>query len=359
MTVYDVVLCSLYEQGYTKDDIMDFDDNYIQTFSPVGDDLNTKSSVIFKESGNLKIFNSTIEIDGSHYTTLTLTSWLRQIKPKLKYWIQYIIFSKNIDKNIIPYYQQYVANKLLKLPQKYNRKFEELRKIFYKNYILDIDIININTIDELTYEKIQAKNKPKKNISKMTIEEADEYEVRLVEEYIESRGLKLSIIKNVEAKVVVYNGIYRKPAVCFNYMCDFRKFRIIFESEKKNRFRALGKYSDFFEVRLSNNSDTLYVVEGEIEGITISKYINDDIVAIHNTNSLPIEYEKLFSKYKKVIVKIDKDRFKDNYKAFLGKHSNIIVDYKINDSTKDYNDLHREQTLTSDMIKKYNRERSL
>lgn len=356
MTVYDVVLCSLYEQGYTKDDIMDFDEDYIQTFSPVGDDLNTKSSIIFKENGNLKVFNSTIEVDEKHYTTLTLTSWLRQIKPKLKYWIQYIIFSKNIDKNIIPHYQQYVANKLLKLPQKYNRKFEELRKIFYKNYILDIDIININTIDELSYEKIQAKNKPKIHTAKMSIEEADEYETELIEKYVESRGLKLPIMKNAEAKVVVYNGIYRKPAICFNYMCDFRKFRVVFEGEKKNRFRALGKYTNFFEVRLSNNSDTLYVVEGEIEGITISKYIDDDIVSIHNTNSLPAEYEKLFSKYKKIVVKIDKDRFEDNYKAFLGKHNNIIIDYKVDDPTKDYNDLHKNGTLTLDIIKKYNRE---
>lgn len=368
MKIQDVILQSLLSVGFKQSDILEYP-KYYKTYSPITPDKNTMSAAIFKDDGTLKIYNGALEIDLNErfnkkqkitVTTLTLTQWLRQIDC-MKYYIQHIIFKHQIDKNIIPYYQQYINNKLLKIPIMNNYIYENLRKKLYSNYILDIDMLNINTYDELVYTplpKTSTSQIQKINTSAVVAVDATEYEKSLVQQYIDSRGLKLSInenncLSNVKATTLVTNDIYRKPTLEFVYDCGYRKFRVIFESNKRQRFRSMGKYQDFFTVR-RNNTRTLYVVEGEIEALSIAPFIEDDIVAIHNTNSLPALYKQTFINYDKVVVKIDKDRYLDNKKVFLDKHHNISVEYKVDHPTHDYNDLLKLNQLSKEVIQQVN-----
>lgn len=355
MKVSEVILNSLYDIGYNHLDIIDFD-TYYQTYAPIGNDKNSMSAIIFKKDGNMKIFNGTVEQDNKIYTTLTLTQWLRQAKCNMRYYIQYILFLHEISKNTFPEYQEYVNNKLLSLPQKYNKKYEDIRTKLYKSYVLDIDVLGINSIDEISHNPIPQQKMPKQvTKANMEICNPTEYELSLIEQYLELRGLKLAISKNVSAKTIVYFDTYRKPCVEFVYNDDYRKYRVVFEQDKKNRFRSLGKYTDFFYARVSNTpTDTLYIIEGEIEALTVSLYTDQDVVAIHNTNSMPVNYEALVSKYNRIIVKIDKDRYHENYKTFLSIHQNVIVDYKVEHPSNDYNDLHKVGELSSAIVTKIN-----
>lgn len=342
----EIILNTLYDCGYELEDIKDIGKDYYITYSPISEDKNTMSCIIFKETGNLKLFNGTISLDNKTYTTLTLTTWLRGTKVGLKYYIDKVIFDNYINRKTFIDYIEYCKNRVMSLCSPNNR-FEKIRKILYKNYILDIDIIGLNVSKTNIKKEIK---KPKQVKIDTEIVEPNEIEKKYLDKYILQRGLpKLSI----KYKVIVYNGIYRKPSLYFKYPCGFEKYRIAFEKEKTNRFRSSGRYNSLYEVR-RNNSKTVYLVEGEIEGITISQYIQDDILCLHNTNSLPNNLEQL-KNYNRIIVKIDKDKFLENKKAFV-KLSDIcetIIDYKI-DSFKDYNDLHKEKKLTKEIIETIN-----
>ncbi len=361
MEIYDVIVKSLIDEGYDKKDIIDYTNaEYFVTYNPIVSDDKTMSCMIFKETGVMKLLNGSVEIDGISYTTLTLTSWLRKLtKAKLKHYIQYIYYQNDIDRRTIPEYIEYIKNKLLNIPQRYSKKYEDLRKLLYTNYILDVDMLQVNCSTDMIVYELAPQDKPDKISAKTEFIQPTSNEIDIIDQYLTSRGLsKLSIKKsgsNVDDilyTTVVTNDIYRKPAIGFKYMCDYTKYRICFEQQKKYRFRSSGKYENFFKVR-QNYTDTLYIVEGEIEGLTIAQYIDDDILCIHNTNSFPSDYSEI-KKYKNVIIKIDYDRFEDNKKAFSKYGANIITDYKIQDNTEDYNSLHTSNKLTKQIIQKIN-----
>ena len=353
----DVILPSLYDAGYSTTDILEyFDKDYIVTYNPLVDDINTKSAMIFKETGIMKLLNGTVENSiGDNLTTVTLTTWLRGIKCKLQHYISYVFFELDYRMYFFSEYQRYVGNKLLSIPQKYNFQFEEIRKQLYKKYILDIDILNVNQVSMMSIIKKEPVQKPKKLKSSSEIQDCNEVETDAIEKYIDSRALsKLSIKKTgkVTYASIIVNGVYRNPALCFHYEEGFYKYRIIFERDKKYRFRSNGTYKNFFIAR-KNNTKKLYIVEGEIEALSILDYIEDDVFAIHNTNSLPSNLS-LIDGYDEIVVKIDKDRYEENKKAF-DKLSRTIVDYKVDHAVDDYNDLLIKNKLTKEIIEKINR----
>lgn len=354
-----VILPSLYEEGYSVLDICDYDKEYIVTYNPLTTDENTRSCMIFKQNGNLKLFNGTYSTkEGEEFTTTTLTTWLRKLKCGLKYYISYKMYALDIDKTILYDLIEYVKNKLLNIPQKYNKKFEDIRKTLYKHYILDIDLLSIGKDFELNIKRLESSEKPKQLESKTEIVESSQHEKNAIQEYLKSRGINIPLngSGNILCRTIIQNEIYRKPAVCFAYEDGFYKYRLIYETQKQYRFRSSGRYSNFFNVR-KNGSDILYVVEGDIEGLSIKQFIEDDIVVMHNTNSLPSKCDEVFAKYKKIIIKIDKDRFEENKGIFLKSKfkDKIIVDYKLEEENIDYNDLLVKNLLTKEIIEKINR----
>lgn len=359
MELEDVIIKALIKHNYQPNDIIDYEGcEYIITYCPLSVDKNTKSCMIFKDSGMLKMLNGTYVKNGKSYTTVTLTEWLRAIC-KLDLYIAYICSKNDITKRNFIEYKEYLENYMLKL-SKYNKKFEEYRKIFYSNYILDIDIlgVSVKTLDTIKEPNVKIE---KSKCNDITIrKELSEIERKATDKYLfDKRKIPKLSIENIGCYgVVIERNGYNKPAIAFDYENGFVKYRFIFETNKKYRFLCKGKYSNFYKVR-KNNSDTCYIVEGELEGITISSYIEDDILCLHNTNTLPSEntIKEELCGYKTIIVKIDKDRYKENKPAFdkiknLG--YNILVDYKIEDETEDYNSLHIKEELSKDIIKKIN-----
>lgn len=355
-----VILPSLYEAGYNVCDILDYEDtDYIVTYSPLSDDCITKSAMIFKTNGNLKLLNGTVKISDKDLTSLTLTQWLRALNIGLKYYIIYIMDELEVDYIEIYSLYVYAQNRMLNIPQKYSAKCERILKKFYEHYIMDIDVLMITSLDyETTLTNRKLAKKPQIKESSTEIEHSNPNEIISANEYLKKRGFDFGLLEyyqNLDIITIVQNELYRKPCIAFHYGGDFTKCRMIFETEKQYRFRSFGKYEDFFYVR-QNNSDTLYVIEGEIEALSVAEILEEgDIVAIHNTNSLPTNLS-LFEKYNKIIIKIDKDRYEENKNAFNCKYSNkIIVDYKIDDDSGiDYNDLFAEKLLTQDIIKTIN-----
>lgn len=355
MELEDIIIKALMKHNYQPNDIIDYEGcEYIITYSPLSVDKNTKSCMIFKDSGMLKMLNGTYIKNGKAYTTVTLTEWLRAIG-KIELYIAYICNKNEITKRNFIEYKEYLENYMLKLAR-YNKKFEEYRKIFYSNYILDIDIlgVSIRTFDTIKEKNIEIE---KTKVNDMTIRKTiSEIEQKAINKYIfDKRKIPKLSIENIGCYgVVIERNGYNKPAIAFDYENGFVKYRFIFETNKKYRFLCKGKYTNFYKVR-KQGSKKCYIVEGELEGITISSYISDDILCLHNTNTLPLEdtIKEELKDYDTIIVKIDKDRYEENKPAFdkiknLG--YNILVDYKVEDETEDYNSLHIKGELNKDII---------
>jgi hypothetical protein len=357
MSLYDeVILPSLYDQGYLPQDILDYTDSeYITTYNPLTADINTKSAMIFKETGILKLLNGTIKNEKTQRedTTATLTTWLRGLRCGLYYYIKYNMSDMDMDKTLIYDIKDYVKNKMLNIPQRYNKNFENIRKEMYRRYILDIDLMALKTnlINEVS--RVSSEKKPKIMESKTEYVECTKFENEAICKYLQKRGLKLSIKennRNVLFKTIVQNDTYRKPALCFSYEDGFFKYRLIHETDKKYRFRSNGKYQNFFIAR-KNNTKKLYIVEGEIEALSILDFVTDDVFAIHNTNSLPNNLS-LLSEYEEIVVKIDADRYEENKNAFS--KIRCVTDFKTFEENKDYNDLLIERKLSKEIIENIN-----
>ena len=84
---------------------------------------------------------------------------------------------------------------------------------------------------------------------------------------------------------------------------------------------------------------------------------------MHNINTLPSEDSiNNLSKYKNIIVKIDKDYYDQNKKVFDKIKNvclNVIVDYKTEDIAEDYNSLDQKDMLTKELILNINNKEEL
>jgi hypothetical protein len=175
-----------------------------------------------------------------------------------------------------------------------------------------------------------------------------------INEYRKNR--KINEHKNVKNEIILINDIYRKSGICFNYNNGFKKIRVIHEN--KFRYFCSGKYEEFFEVR-KNNSDECFIVEGEINSLSIQDFVSCDIFALHNINSIPENLSQI-KNYKKIYIKIDKDRYEETKSLFIEKISNVlkttevVVDYVSENNDLDYNELYSKNLLTKEMIYKIN-----
>lgn len=362
MTIEDVILQSLYEFEYDENDIDSYSDtDYFLTFNPLNEDLNTKSCMIFKENGNMKLLNGffTDPVSKKETTSITLSSWLRCIGI-MKFYIKYIFFHNNISMKLLDGYVDYLVELLTKTNSP-NRKFEEIRRILYKNYILDIDVLGID-LSRPIINNTKKKEKLVAKSSTMNIVECTPYEELAIYNYLNKRGFSKLSISKMKEKIypvtILVNDLYRNPSVCLDYGDGYKKYRMIFALEKKFRFKTQGTYRSFYPTRISY-SDTVYLVEGEIESLSIMDFTEFDILALHNTNSLPPEMGWL-KRYKNIIVKIDHDSYELNRDGLYKKlretlpMCNIIVDFKTTIVGEDYNTLLVKSLLTKEMIKKIN-----
>ena len=362
MTIEDVILQSLYEFEYDENDIDSYSDtDYFLTYNPLNEDINTKSCMIFKENGNMKLLNGFFvdPVSKKETTSITLSSWLRCIGI-MRFYIKYVFFHNNISMKLLDGYADYLFELLTKtnIP---NKKFEDIRRILYKNYILDIDVLGID-LSKPIVNNSKKKQKLEAKSSTMNIVECTPYEELAIYNYLNKRGLsKLTVSKMKEIiypVTILVNDLYRNPSVCLDYGDTYKKYRMIFALEKKFRFKTQGTYKSFYPTRISY-SDTIYLVEGELESLSLLDFIEEDIVALHNTNSLPSELGWL-NRYKNIIVKIDNDCYDANKSGLYKKLKetlpmcNITVDYKTNLVGEDYNTLLVKKLLTTELIKKIN-----
>lgn len=326
---------------------------YFKIYNPLATDRNTKSAVIYKEDFALKMFNSSIRLNGESKTILTLTQWLRLTKT-ISYYIYYICIKFNIPKSEFITYKSALSDFIFFGNQKYlsKNRFEYIRKTFYKSYIIDKDVFEI--ADEFEFKQEYKKPTIKKLESSIRFLQPNEFEQEKINEYRKER--KIRDHKNISNEIILINDIYRKSGVCFNYGNGFKKIRIIHEN--KFRYFCSGKYEEFFEVR-KNNSDECFIIEGEINSLSIQDYVDCDIFALHNVNSIPDSLKQI-EKYKKIYIKLDIDKFNETKNLFIEKISNvlkdsiIIIDYVSEDNEMDYNELYKKNLLSKEVIYKIN-----
>lgn len=340
------------------DEILDINDveeykEYYKLYNPLSPDSETKSAMIFKEDGALRMFNSSIEILGKQKTTLMLTEWLR-LTNTLKYYIEYIRIKFNISFEELSLYKEDLLSFLFfsttyKL-KKY--RFDWIRKTLYKSFILDKDIFEIQ--GKVEFKKISKEKTVNKIDSKIDIISPNSYEEEAINKYRITR--KINSHKNVKNVIVLINELYRKCGISFYYGNGFTKIRII--NENKFRYFCQGKYEELFEVRV-NNTKTCFIIEGEINALSIQDYIKDDIYSLHNVNSIPTNLYQL-KNYEKIIIKIDKDKFTETKKLFIEKIRNklqdkeVTIDYATDNEGDDFNSLHQNNLLSTEVIYKIN-----
>jgi hypothetical protein len=221
--------------------------------------------------------------------------------------------------------------------------------------IEDINVLyrKTNTIKKV----VDSKSAPKEI-------EIDEKNYKECSDYLKNRKIKL-VEGLIEPCVLEFEGKYGKFMVnyiAFRYPNGFAKYRVISNVNKKSRFLSFGGagYRDFYKIR-NNSSDSVLLIEGEIEGWTCSYYIDSDIYGLHNLNSLP-ETDSL-KKYKQVICSIDYDKFDkvswglyERLVELCDKDAEIIIRPKLliwkdeDFLDLDYNDLHKEGKLNKEII---------
>ena len=184
--------------------------------------------------------------------------------------------------------------------------------------------------------------------------------------YLEER--KIDIIKGlIEPTIVEFSGKYgkyKKPYIAMRYPNGFTKFRSIDKDcPKSSRFISFGAdgYKEFFNIR-ENGTDTLFLTEGELEGLSLINYTDNDIKAMHNLNSIPNTVS--LKKYKRIEVLIDYDKFYNvnlelycKIKKICNSDTEITIRPKLIicfdgkfDTNLDYNEFLKQGTLNTCLV---------
>jgi len=236
----------------------------------------------------------------------------------------------------------------------YQDKYEEIMgtKHFHIN--------SFYSENKLKRKKVVDKNPPKEV-------DIDPKHYKLCEEYLQSRGLEViaGLIEPANVEFVGKFGTFHKPYIAMRYSGGFNKYRYIHSKNKKDRFISFGGngYESFFEMR-RDGSDKVFLIEGESEAYSISKYVEDDILSMHNLNTVPsnITYE-----YKEVVILIDSGKFNEVSWGLYKKVKPCFPNARVSIRPKliiwydgkydyegykeyDFNDLHKEGKLTSDIV---------
>lgn len=340
---------------------------YYTAFNPLIDDNNSRSCQIYKKDGILLMYNGVIEVErkGNKVMSNSITpSEYARILNKFDIYIDFIIHYFRIDFETLKEYREELCDNMLNGKSiTWNKKFgfDHLRRLFFDNYITDRDILLYKNINKsLRYLSRIFKKEPKQIFEDVKINLIEPLEInkKIIHNYCKNR--KIDFIENKVYPVVatMYDNKYYENGVCFCYPNGFKKIRFI-RTDNHMRYLAYtkdGQYDCFFEVKNDKKTKICFLVEGEIEGLTIDNFIEDDIYCMHNTNSLPNNLQQL-SFYEKVIVKIDySDRFNQLAQSLKEKLSilnkEIIIAPKFISENKkiDYNYMYVNNRLTKDMI---------
>ena len=342
---------------------------YYTAFNPLIEDKNSMSCQIYKKDGILLMYNGVIEVERKGVkimsNSITPSEYARILK-KFDIYIDFIIHYYNIDFQILNEYKTSLTDVVLngkKLSWKKQMGFDNLRRLLFDNYIVDRDILMYKTSNKTLRSLSRIFKKEQKEIfedTKIKLMKPLKINENLIKIYCNQR--KIPLIENKVYPVVVVIEKERQRyenGICFCYPNGFKKIRFANKNSSMRYFAYTfdGGYDCFFEVQKNKKSKTCFLVEGEIEGLTIKNFIDEDIYCMHNTNSLPSNLTQL-NFYDKILVKIDySDKFKnlaESLKNRLQKvlKAEIIVSPKFvsEDKKIDYNYMYVNNQLTKDMI---------
>lgn len=353
-------LFELYGYCYPKD-YRKYKDYYL-AYNPLVEDRKTMSAQIYIKDGILVMYNGSIDVErkGRKVSSNSITpSEYSRILDKFDLYIDFVISWYGINLTMFNEYKNllvdYVVNQV-KFDWKKNRGIENMRRLLFNNFITDRDVMMYNSDKELKDLIRIFKKEPKQIFEKnsITLRQPMSFNRKMIEQYCAKRHIDFS--DNVYPVMVNFEDKYSEPAVCFKYIGGFKKLRFI-DSSLNRRYMAYardGEYDYFFEVK-NLGSSKCFVVEGEIEGITISKIIDEDVYAMHNVNSLPTYLTQL-KKYDKIIVKVDYDKYesvKESFTRLFDEYgSKVTIEPKIIciDKAIDYNSLFVDNKLNKDII---------
>lgn len=354
-----------------------YDNRYV-CYSILTEDENSMSCIIFKSNGNMKVWNGDVKVIRKEMevstSSITVSEWTRMAGYMDDY-IEFVLHMNEIDSDIFNVYKRHLKTFLN--TGTWGTSFENCialgnfrKKILKYYYIKDDDVVGSDVIksSEEMRTRFSSNRLAPKTADKISILEKiptpDFYNV--IKNKMEKR--KIPIIENVCFPIMVSMGSTAlRPAICFRYPNGFTKYRFIFPTDSGDRYRTndfegKAKYESFYEPKVSKTDlDTCFVVEGEIEGLAISKYTEHDVYCLHNTNSLPnVELSQL-QQYTNIYVKLDYDSFEcsmESIKLRIEKDcplSNVVVLPKIICENKsiDYNRLDVLGALSTDIIDKF------
>lgn len=354
---------------------IDANKKYYLSRNPFGDG-EVMSCVIHANSGNMRIYNSSLPIvvrQGVKVRdcSMTITEFARlfssldfAISNSFTDYIDFILCSYNIHVSVFNEYKKELLNERLNEMNIYNKTakskgYFEFRKFLFKHFITDNDVLQIQDrkIEDKERFKVVKQVEVDEKI-KPQIVQASNFGKMVVERYLKKR--KLSLSDKIEAVEVLWKGgAYTNYGVLIKYDNGFKKIRLI--DNDKMRYFADGVYEDFFYAR-KNNSEILYIVEGELEAISILDFISHDIFAFHNVNSVPKNISVL-NNYKQIEIRLDydsKEKYEEVSSMVLNKIKNSIDDnviiniqpkFLIEDGKCDYNYYLSKGELSTDKIK--------
>lgn len=339
---------------------------YYTAFNPLIPDKNSKSCQIYKKDGIILMYNGVIEVERKGIKTMSNSitpSEYSRILNKFDVYIDFIIHYYRIDYDTVQEYKTEITDIALNgggVSWGKQIGFDNLRRLFFDNYITDEDIIKYKSINKsLRYLTRLFKKEPKEIFEDIKIQLLKPLPIneKLIKMYCDRRKIELFEDKVYPVAVSMSNKYYEN-GVCFQYPNGFKKIRFIRDNASMRylAYTGDGQYNCFFEAKVEHKTKECFLVEGEIEGLTISKLIDDDIYCMHNTNSLPSSFDQL-SLYEKVYVKIDySDKFNELAKSIKDRLSalnkEIIVTPKFisEDKKVDYNYMYIKNNLTKEMI---------
>jgi len=326
--IEDIILTAFDQLGYVENENFIDSGRYYTCHSPITEDHGSMSAMVYKDEGNIKIFNASVTVvrDGVEVddSSLSLTEWLRYAN--LFYVYMQTIFEYNfIKKTEINEYKEWLYDIILDmhhpLPYKKKKRFEELRKSFFKMYIVDSDFFKEES-KEITYKKVEKKEK--KEDKKININYDLLAQIR-ANKYLKARGLEPR--DDLKGVTVEFASGQKASGLSIEYKNGFRKIRMLnngimrYLANKEN-----GKYEILFEAKISNN-DIAILCEGELDAISLSTVVDDyDIFGLHNVNSIPNsnKIKEQLQKYNKIIIVLDRKDCDKNKKGLMDKLTKLF-----------------------------------
>ena len=369
-----------YEHNFDYKSCSDSGKKYYLLRNPFGDG-EVMSCILHAESGNMRIFNTCLPLVKRkekmvRESSITISETCRLLNSlqsnkgnSMNDYIDFILQENEIPVSIFNEYKRKLTEEITHNTQSFNDRkggfdrvlqskgFYEFRRFMFVNYIADSDILSVKRkMKNVVEQKFKRELKPVEEKTKPQIIPANPFSKMIIQKYLAKRGIaEHDLIQPVE--ILWKGGAYRSNGIKIMYPNGFEKIRVL--DNKTMRYFSNGSYDAFFEFRNTKTTDTLYLVEGEFEAITMSYYIQDDVFAMHNVNSLPQDLSSLKS-YKNIQIRIDYDEgetYDENAENILRKLAdNGITNAEIHpkliykDKKVDYNYLHQLSLLESSWI---------